>query len=504
MARTTEGEDPPAAEPAPGPAPDVPIPAARNAALLLVAEVIGKVSTFAFTVIAARTLARADFGAFNYALAFSLLVITVPKWGFNAILVREGSRRPRALAVLYSEALAWRAALLVPTVAMATVFAFLTRPNRDAAVAVLLMLVAATADLYSETGKSVAAVRGRLSGWATAIIVNRVVSSGAAIALLAGGFGLVGLATGYMAGSLLGAAWTAVAVARLDVKASLSAVTSKGLARMGRSSFAIGVNSLVAMTLARIDTVILAAMRGDRDVAVYMAGYRLVETVLFATWTLNAVVLPRASAARSNEEVRRVTERAIGAVSTVFVPFGVILLVRGSEVAGFVFGGQYEEPVKATVRWLSGAPIGFAVGFFASAALIARGRSGKALAASTIAAGANVAANLVLVPRYGPAGAAFVTTATYALEAVVLLVFCRVVIGWLDLFRPLLVPTLASAPLVAALLVVPGSVVTAVCVGGTLYSLAWLLLSRRFDPATLELLRAAARRSAKHAEGRAA
>ncbi|MDQ1439562.1 MAG: hypothetical protein QOK43_3191 [Acidimicrobiaceae bacterium] len=466
----------------------------RNAALLLVTEVVGKLSTFVFTVVAARELTRADFGAFTYALAFSLLVTALPNWGFNPVVVRDGARSPDRLATYYSEALAWRTALVVPTFAIAAVVGLATRPDARASTALVLILVAAAFDLYSETAKAAAAVKGDLRGWAFGLIANRVVSTGAGIVLLALGHGLVGLCVGYLAGSALGAVFALSAVARLGVRPSWSLLSWPSWTRMGRQSVAIGVDALVAMTLSKIDTVILDAFKGDKAVALYGAAYRLLETVLFVTWTLNTVIFPRTSAAKESAEVRRLTEVALGAVASLFIPFGVVLALRGPDVLGLVFGSAYARPAATTVRLLSGAPLVFAIGFFASSALLSRGRNAMVLSASLVAAVVNIGGNLAVIPTWGAAGAAAMTTAAYAVEAVVLLAMCGRVVGWLRVDRPLTVPALAAVPLALAMARGPGGIVGQLALGTVLYAVAWLMLARRLVPEVVDLIQATVRR----------
>jgi len=469
---------------------------ARNAALLVATEIAGKASTFIFTVVAARALSRTEFGAFAYALAFAPLVASVPAWGFNPVVVREGARAPGELARLYSEALAWRTALIVPVFLLAGVVGVLTRPSAGAAWALVLVLLAAAFDLYSDTSKSAAAVVGSLGGWARGLLVNRVVSMALGIGLLGAGFGLVGLCAGYLAGSVLGAGFAVLAVARLGVRPSLGLVRLPTWLGMGRASVALGLDAMVAMALSKVDTVMLAGFRGDREVAVYGAAYRLLETVLFVTWSLNTVVFPRTSAAREEGEVRRLTERALGAVAALFVPFGVVLAVRGGAVMGLVFGSEYGVDGAGVVPWLAGAPMAFAVGYFCSTALLSRGRNGFVLVSSVVALGVNVAVNAWAIPEWGAAGAAAVTTGSYLLEAAVLVVALGRVVGWLRLDRALAVPVAAAVPLGLALWLVPGGIVVQLAVGGVAYGLAWLALSRRWTPDVLTLLRSAARRGA--------
>ena len=70
---------------------------ARNAAVLAQAEIVGKVGTLAYTVIAARALTTDDYGAFAYAVSVSLLLATLPTWGFDDLVVQRGAADLRRL-----------------------------------------------------------------------------------------------------------------------------------------------------------------------------------------------------------------------------------------------------------------------------------------------------------------------------------------------------------------------------------------------------------------------
>jgi O-antigen/teichoic acid export membrane protein len=66
-------------------------PPAVNAALAALADVVGKVSTLAWTVVAARLLTQEQFGAFNLALALALIASAVAEGGYDPVLVRTST-----------------------------------------------------------------------------------------------------------------------------------------------------------------------------------------------------------------------------------------------------------------------------------------------------------------------------------------------------------------------------------------------------------------------------
>src|SRR4051812_3736972 len=123
--------------------------AAGNALLVSAALVAGKVATLAYTIAAARVLGEHDFGLFSYALSISLLVATLPSWGFDALLLQRASKEPAETGRLLSETLAWRTAIAVPVFGGAAIAALVTAPNATSVATFMLVLVATAIDTYA-------------------------------------------------------------------------------------------------------------------------------------------------------------------------------------------------------------------------------------------------------------------------------------------------------------------------------------------------------------------
>jgi O-antigen/teichoic acid export membrane protein len=57
---------------------------AANTAWAILAQLLGKIATLAWTVVATRVLPQDDFGAFAFALGLSTLMVAVVEWGFDS------------------------------------------------------------------------------------------------------------------------------------------------------------------------------------------------------------------------------------------------------------------------------------------------------------------------------------------------------------------------------------------------------------------------------------
>lgn len=465
---------------------------AINASVMAASDVVGKVATLGYTVLAARVLSQQDFGLFSYAVALSLLLAIVPQWGFDTYVVQQGAEDHDRVERLYAESLAWKVGLGVPLVAGAAVFAVLTSSSTASAVALVAIVVAGLLDVLSDSGRAAANAIERLVGVSVALTLNRIVTAGLAIAALLAGGELVGIALAYLAGSVTGLVVTVVAIRRVDVRTRIGPVRWDRMRAMAVGSWEIGVAALVGVALFRVDTVILEAVRGEEAVAVYSVAYRLLETVLFVAWAIGRANLPAMSAATDPARVRRVLEESVSAVAALYVPFGIALATIGPQVVGLLFGERYEAVTVTPLRWLALAPLVFAVGYLASYALVGVRRERAMLVGSLAALGANVVANLLLIPRWGVAGAAATTTLSYLLQSVVALGFGRSSFGLARVDRVLVVPLVASVPMAAVLVLLDAPVVVVAATGGVVYAVAWFALAQRFAPHQIALLRSMA------------
>jgi O-antigen/teichoic acid export membrane protein len=477
---------------------------ARNAAVVAAAEVAGKVATLVFTVAAARTLGTTGFGAFSYALSFSLLVATLPSGGFGPILVQRGSADPRRLPQLLSELLVWRTGIAIPVFLGSALAGFALEPDVRSVPAFLLILAATMVDLYSDAGRSVAGALQRQGGVSAALIVQRFATAVLAVTALALGFGLVGLAATYLAGTVIGATGVLLSVRRMGVRFDLRSMERRSFLQTGRMSVAVGIDTMVALALFRVDQVILGSMKGTHAVGLYAAAYKLLETVLFLSWAVARAVYPVMSSANDRWRVRRGVEQGIAAMAFLYVPFGVALWLDAHQILQLLYAGAYSGPAAVTItRWLAASPMLFGMAYLSSYGLLARDRRWWAAWGTIAAAAINVGLNLALIPHLGGTGAAIATLVAYAAETVLVLALCVPVMGWVRVDRALAVPLVAAALMAGALIVAPSTLAVQVPVGLAVYGIAWLALARWFAREQLAVIRSLLPGRGAHADAAA-
>ncbi len=458
------------------------------------AELAGKVATLVFTIVAARSLGAAGFGAFSYALAFSMLLATLPSWGFDSVLIRRGSADPADLGAALAQTLALRTVLAVPVLVFGGGLGALSRPSTEASVALVLILLATVLDTYGDAGRSAAGALEKRGRTSVALIAQRLSTAVLAIALLGSGSGLVAVAVVYLVASVFGQLLTWRALRILRIRPDWSAVTRAQLHLMWRSSFVLGIDTLVAMALFRLDAVLLGLIRGDEELASYAVAYRLLETVLFVNWAVTRAIFPAMSRARKDSEAVVLAEQGLSAVATVFVPYGALLILEGPRLLQLLFGAEYSGQSALTLRLLAAAPLAFALSYLASETLTARKRNRAVLLSTVGGAVLNIAVNLVAIPLYGGPGAAVATTVSYAAEGFLAILLAGPTMGYLRVDRALRLPVLALPPMIGAMLLMHLPVLVECAVGGVVYLVTWVLLARWLFPEQLRLVRTLARR----------
>jgi O-antigen/teichoic acid export membrane protein len=149
--------------------------------------------------------------------------------------------------------------------------------------------------------------------------------------------------------------------------------------------------------------------------AVYSAAWVLSYGVNLLLSAISVLALPVASRAHSNgrnEDLKKIYETTTGIALAFTLPLSIILITFAHPVIRILYGGRYPEAVivlRILAIWWMVKPFGSMAGniFYGT------GRP-KVLAAITSGSAVlNIAANLVLIPLCGIAGAAWASIISY-------------------------------------------------------------------------------------------
>lgn len=460
----------------------------RAGVTLSVGEVLGKLATLAMFGVLARALGVSEFGIFSLGIGLGALLSSVTTLGLDQRLVQLAGSDPASLSARLSSLLALRGALAIAVVAASAVVLPVLVDDPSVRHTALVLVVAGCADTFAEAFRSAASVRHVQTGPAVVLVVQRLLALGLVLLALTLGAGTTGAALAYLAASVAGVAlMAATARRRADVRPGARAVSRAHTGEFVAAVRVTGLNDLVSMALFRLDVVLLAALAGTVAVGHYTAAYRLLETVLFVSWSVARVILPALADGTSDPAARsRTVSGALVVVSAIYLPYAALLLTRGEEIVRLLFGDDFGS--SAVIMWLAGAPLFFGLAQVGIAALLALRPDPAVLAASSLALVVNVALNALLVPTWGAAAAAATTTLAYLVQALVLLRALHRTIPSRGVVRAAALSAGASV-LAGLAMLAPVPLVPAALAGGAVYAVAWWLGTRRWDRPTLDLLR---------------
>jgi O-antigen/teichoic acid export membrane protein len=418
---------------------------ARGGTLNLAGAAFAAVSTLAITVLITRHFSKAAAGAFFTATSVFLIAEAVASLGAFVGLVNfvAGLRslgRDREIPAILRAA-------IVPVIAVAVVVAavllFAARPlatlvlsgfpghagSSQATVTAALRALAIALPFAAVLDTLLGASRGYRDMRAT-VLVDRIGRpalqlAGVGVAVAAGTAGLLAplWALPYLPAA--GVAWLWLRRTRRRPPLAQSdqagrrpaARRATGLATHqlatadGRSFWRFtaprALAALAQITIQRLDIVLVAVLRGPGQAAVYTAATRFLVAGQFANTAISMAAQPRLAelfAGGNRRGARQVYQVTTGWLVLLTWPLYLLAVLYGPAVLT-IFGHSYRA--GSTVMVILGCTMLLATACGqVDVVLISTGRSGWSLANGLAAVGLNVGADLLLIPRYGIAGAA--------------------------------------------------------------------------------------------------
>ena len=410
-------------------------------------------------VVFTRLLSPTDYGA--YALGFSAftLVGTCAFIWLEAAMARffaaepEGSDRAALFATVYRTF----AVLSVLAPAAAVAFAL----GAPAPAAVRWAVAAGVGSTVTRSLLKISQERRRAAGQ-----VRAYAALDMALTLGAFALGALGAAVGLGgAAPLLGTGVTSLVLVALTLPGELRTARRGRFdrARLGRYAaygVPLSLSLVLALVLATTDRFVLAAFTDEATVGAYHAGYSLSNRTLDVLFVwLGMAGGPAAVAAFERgglEALRRTAVEQASLMALIALPAAAGLALVARPLAEVMVGPALREGAATVTPWiaLSGLLGGATTYYFHTAFTLGR-RTGRLLAAMAIPAGANVALNLLLTPRFGLQGAVIATAVSYGLGVLASAALGRRVLAlpipWTALGRA----ALATAAMTAVVLRLP-------------------------------------------------
>jgi O-antigen/teichoic acid export membrane protein len=265
---------------------------------------------------------------------------------------------------------------------------------------------------------------------------------------------------------------------------------------MLREAAPVGITLILATVYLQVGRFLLIAWGTRHDVGIYGAAYQGIEYVLLASAVLINVLYPVLVRFQIEDRPRAVGvyRRGSEALVAAILPIPVVLLTLGHDVVPAVYGDRFAE-ATAPLAILSCGLVFMVSTVWHGFTLLSVGLQRVTLIYQAFGLTLMVVVNVILVPRYGPVGAAIATTTTaIALAFISAFAVARFATATLER-RPLSRIVGANAALAATILVVrtvTGSTAAALCC--LMAYPVWLLAAGVFHPEAVHRLLLALRR----------
>jgi len=373
-------------------------------------------------VIAGRWLHDEDYGRFQWALALTTIVETLMDIGLGPVTIRAVARNREGADRLFRHVLGLKLAWVVLGLVVLAIAAPVLRPDPLLVRICYLMGISSAARSYLLTTRGLLQGLDRFDLEALLVLADRLMLLVLGVAALFGGYGLTGLALAFVASRSV----MLVGVLGL-VRSFLGPITPifdrAAWRDLQQAALPLGIWLITLNTYNYVDAVILGVMRSDAEVGWYSASYRLYEGLTYAPAILSAVLTPRLSALFVNDRsAHRMMMRTalLGSVALGIVLGGCAWLLAGWGLP-FVFGAEY-APGVAPLQILSAGSVFVFATWILHAGAISVNLDQRLLYTTLVGLTANVALNLMLIPRMGIAGAAWATVIAEAITAAMLFV----------------------------------------------------------------------------------
>jgi O-antigen/teichoic acid export membrane protein len=417
---------------------------ARNSSFLIGSEIFSRIITFVLTVYIVRLLGAADYGRLSFAISLSLLFAVFSDLGINAIMIREISREKSEAGKYVGNMCVLR--FLLSVVAWGLIFLTVNLMGYPENVTVLVYLIGCGIILnsFSEVFTSVFRAYEQMEFAAIVTIFQRVSPLMLGLLALLKGWGLLGVARGYLIVGIGGVFLSLIillkrfVVPRIEIDFGFwKSVIMKAMP--------LGLALIFTVIYFRISILMLSKMQGDEAVGWFNAAYRLIESFMFVPIGLIGAFFPVFSAlyVTSPKTLLDTSRKAIKILLLVVLPVAVGTSILADKIIQFLYGFEFLNSALP-LRILIWAEVIIFVNYVLTQLLVATNRQRFNAIFTFVCSIFNVVLNFILIPRLSYIGAGISTLATEGLLFVMCFYLVRKTLGVISLLKICRGPLLAS------------------------------------------------------------
>jgi O-antigen/teichoic acid export membrane protein len=372
-------------------------------------QLISVVLSIAILKIASTRLGPDGYGLYATAISFVSIFSLLADLGVNAITSRELAKDPSAVRRILSDNMGLRltlSILIVPFILALSLVAYPHTPRLPALIAIASCFVAFDAARCISLAYFTSILRNDVAAVVTVLQQVVLLSS----ALLASRYlpSVFAFTANYVVANAIAAVAAYAALGRSNrSRPTFSPKRWKSIIRM---SISVGIIQLVDVLYLRVDAVMLSLIDGTRSVAIYSIAYSVVLSVMVLPGFIMSSVSPLVATA-SHAYATASIQKSYHYVM-VFAPLiGLVGFLLSSDIVALVSGPKFAAAGPVLAILLFSACFSYVQRVFGYSS-VALNKHRKLLYVSVLCLTLNVSLNLILIPRYSTAGAAWATVSS--------------------------------------------------------------------------------------------
>lgn len=369
-------------------------------------DAFSRAAILLINILIARRLSVGDYGTFTYALSLANILYVFTDMGIHTFILKEIGASPQKLPWAIPHTFTLKTAISVITVGIIIALLPLIWPWKYP-----LLFLAATGwmvgNSFSDYYQSFCNAIHDFSFAAKLLFLSRaLLIVGIIILFLSNSITIANVVITYCVGSITGAALAGWMFSRRTVF-DFRNISFAGLRQIMVSSLPIGIATAMNIAAMRLDTILLALIKGTDETGIYGAAYRLFEIAYVVSSVLMIVSMPMLARARDKglDSLKRMLLKLLMIVSLFSLGWITVVMVNAGPIIDLLFGPRY----SASIAVLQILAIANVAAFFAHAAthaLIVMEKQNRHALNQAITLIISVLVNIIFIFQWGATGAA--------------------------------------------------------------------------------------------------
>jgi O-antigen/teichoic acid export membrane protein len=435
----------------------------RNFAFIAVSNVLAPMFSLVLVLAISRLQGVETLGKYSLLMSVFVFGMSISGFGLPVVVTREVVRDPALAGRWFVHASALSVGFLLPIVLVGVVACLVANADSEMGLALGLTALSAIPSAITQQAEAVLLAFERAQDFVLINLGETVLRALFGTALVLSGFGVVGIALLLLALRVVAAVAFAVSLRRCGVR--LAPELEGGLLRQLAGYVPVtGLIPVVNALYARADVFVLSSLGSWRDVGVYTAALRLVDLARTIPPAYARAVYPVLARVRARGEAEYAAAATRATRNGLLLAFPLALGLCGlAEPAIRILFGVELAPAAGILAGLAWIVVPFSLAIVLAQILFAADRQAVDLGVNVVSMCVSVGGAVLLVPRFGAAGAAaaaLASASTYALlQAVGVARWVTTPVAWADLGR--LALAAAAAVLVLHISAAAGDVASA-------------------------------------------